>query len=290
MHNRIGLSAHCIGLAAIVSVAFVASPVNGQGAASRRAPGQDPAGVDPAYLKQTDVTDESPLDENDLFLTYFYLRPRPEQFLQTYRTTAEAMEFQVDANLPSFSAFFGLVMRQYPESIGAWAEDLSSLPASFLPTLYYSLGMADTEESRQALRKLADKTTGADQRIIYRILGQGLPSPLTKEVRTGADLDMLWGAFLATGDSRYVQRVIETFGKNIPETAKGEGIVLGAASEWSLRSNAWQHSRVLETCRSAINTAPPTLADELRKIVKETEELQKTRPCPEPAPEKKPKE
>lgn len=289
MHNRIGRLAHRIGLAVIVSVGFAASLVNGQGAASRRAPGQDPAGVDPDYLKQTDVTDEAPLDETDQFLTYFYLRPRPDQFVQVYRAIAEGLEFQVDANFPSLSAFFGHVMRQYPERIGKWSEDLSSLPVSYLPILYYSLGMADTDESREALKRLADKTTGTDQRIIYRVLGQGLPSSLTMEVRTGKDLDMLWGAFLATGDSRYVRRVIETLGKNIPVTAKGEGIVLGGAAEWSLRSNAWSHSRVLETCRAEIKSASPALAGELGKIVKETEELLKTKPCPEPKPEEKAK-
>lgn len=278
-----------VGLTAIIVITSVASLVNAQGAASRRAPGQDPAGVDPDYLKQTDPTGEGAIDEVSAFMTYFYLRPRPDQFVQMYRSIAETLEFQVDANLPSLTVFFGQIMRQYPDRIADWSKELSKLPTSYLPTLYYSLGVSETEESRQALKELADIAKGPDERLIYRILGQGLPNALTKEVKTGADLDMLWGAFMATGDSRYVQRVIDTLGRNIPATSTGEAVVLGAAAEWSLRSNAWQHSRVLETCRAAIDTASPALAEELTKIVNETEELQKTKPCPEPKPEAKTK-
>ncbi len=233
-------------------------------------------------LKSDPIADQAPADDTDQYLTYFYLNPKPDEFVDQFRAIARTLEFEADANSAALSTFFGYIMRQYPDRIGGWAESLSDMPPSYKPVLYYSLGHADCDQARDALRKLADAASGADQRAAYGVLAAKSPNLLTREIRTGAHLDALWGAFLATGDEQFVKRIIGVLPWLEDKTATIHQRVVAEAAKWSLTSNAWQHSRVLRICRDAIPDSPELTAGVLREIVSETEKNLATKPCPEP--------
>lgn len=267
---------------AICLVVLPTAALLAQNAASRRPPGVDPAGVDPDVLKRTDVTEEAAQSESDKFLTYYYLSPAPDRFVEEFRVIARLCDFEIDANLPALSTFYGMIIRANPARTAAWADALFELPASYRPMLYYSLHLAATTESRDALRRLADKVPDHEQRTVFAILGRPEIDLSAMPIRAGAHLDMLWGAYFATGDQTYVVRVIETLGSASADQ-QAASMVLARAAEWSLRSNCWQHSKVLAACRSSIERAPAPLAEKLRAIVKDVEEILRTKPCPEPA-------
>ncbi len=275
---------HLLIAAAMLFHFAAANSAIAQTVASRRAPGIDPGGVDRDVLKTDPIAEQAPADETDTFLTYFYLNPKPDEFVYHFREIARSLEFQADANSAALSTFFGYIMRQYPERIGGWADELADLPPTYKPVLYYSLGHADCEEARNALRRLADAARGSDQRAAYGVLAVKTPNLLTREIRTGAHLDALWGAFLATGDERFVKRIIGVLAWLDDKSATLHQRVVAEAAKWSLTSNAWQHSRVLRFCRDALPDAPATTAVALREIIAQTEQALTTKPCPEPKP------
>jgi hypothetical protein len=275
MHPRRTLNVLSI---ALCFGAFPMCILHAQNATSMKPAGVDPAGVDPDVLTRTDVTEEAAQTASELFFTYYYLAPSPDRFVHEFRETARLLDFQVDANLPALSAFYGMVIRANPESTDAWVEALADLPASYRPVLYHSLRLAATKQATDALRQLADKAKGDQQRAIFRILSLPEQDLAVMPIKKGAHLDMLWGAFFATGDQRYVERVIQSLGGKT-----GDSLVLAGAARWSLKSNAWQHSKVLGICRAAAATAAAPVADELRAIVEEVDDILKTQPCPEPA-------
>jgi hypothetical protein len=79
-------------------------------------------------------------------------------------------------------------------------------------------------------------------------------------------LDMLWVAFMASGDEKYVIQVISvlpysTVKGNIPR------LLVGGSARWSLTSNAIQHKRVLDICMSQLEKQPHEVKEILSEVI-----------------------
>jgi hypothetical protein len=89
-----------------------------------------------------------------------------------------------------------------------------------------------------------------------------------RPIKEPGDLDMMWGAFLASGDAAYVKRIIDVLDEKHPlsgEKALDEGT--RGAAEWSLRSNMVQHELVYRlVCREA-KSRKGAVGRKLRKMV-----------------------
>ena len=66
--------------------------------------------------------------------------------------------------------------------------------------------------------------------------------------------DMYWGAFFASGDAKYVNKLIDQL-RFIDEREQFELFGVGAASKWSLASNARSHTKVRTILDSAKQNA-----------------------------------
>ena len=58
-------------------------------------------------------------------------------------------------------------------------------------------------------------------------------------------LDIWWVSFMATGDEKYLDKILKFAGKPMPKDNPNEMLVIGAAS-WSFKSNCCQHKKILE--------------------------------------------
>lgn len=80
-------------------------------------------------------------------------------------------------------------------------------------------------------------------------------------------LDIWWISYFATGETHYLDKILEQVGDVKSQSGVARILVVGAAN-WSLASNCEQHPAVLEHVRSVLErTPPPTNADALRDVI-----------------------
>lgn len=144
----------------------------------------------------------------DQFLSYYYKKPQPDLLVPAIKAFEDHGDFKNYGALPPFCAFVSRIFAAHPERISAWVKELNSLsPSSKSNMLLVALEWTDNKEARDAASIL--ERDGA-------LLPDGLPAvnldanKLDSEfqVTAASHLDMLWGAFFATGDKRYLHKLI----------------------------------------------------------------------------------
>jgi hypothetical protein len=161
-------------------------------------------------------------DELQQWLTYYYLKPRPELVIsslalldqQIQRATGTTLADQ--ARRPGMRTFYAQLFAHDDAAATQVGRRLKSLPSSQRPFV------------RESLRRCGTSACA-------RALGDRRPPPTPAAELSAQELDDLWAAFAATGEEAYVREVIAR-------------VVGGRAPRLSLRSNAYQHERVLQIC------------------------------------------
>jgi hypothetical protein len=110
---------------------------------------------------------------------------------------------------------------------------------------------------------------------------RGFPLSEREEPLSVAALDDYWAAFVATGDKVHVEKVISAL-PLVEVRGDVDRLMIGGAAKWSLSSNAYQHSRVLEICKAAAMVAEEPGKKLLNEIIAEAEKERAKNPPPEP--------
>jgi hypothetical protein len=149
---------------------------------------------------QVNQTPEQAAD-SDLFLNY-YKNPRPERlvgFLDRYAKNTDWSAF------PPIVGFFAVIFREHPD----WIERLmpAHFDASSAEAVDAALLLSGSSALRQRLRSHLDQP-GSDARLKNELAN--LPPRITDiRIARPTHLDILWGAFFASGDERYVRMIID---------------------------------------------------------------------------------
>jgi hypothetical protein len=206
-----------------------------------------------------------------LWGTYYYLNPLPEKFTRAAIAMAKSGVLdQARHTIADLRMLMSSVMAQNPGRIGEWMRevDRDAHKTFWDDVLYYSRTKEGTdillEEGKKKGRRFA------------RFVEQG--APIAHEIDPeGADtIDLNWGYFFATGDTRAVHNVIRAFAhaeyepfieawENSKKTRKdAKNYNLGAAyraARWSIHANCTQHSRVLRFCDDLLQSGNVTPAE-----------------------------
>lgn len=223
--------------------------------------------------------DDNPSEEESL-LTYYYINPQPEKLPEVARWLVKTTGENSGGNGPVFSAFFARIMAANPDRIDGWLKELGSLPKTHRRSLWRAAVMSGVPAGKDALRARLDGLDETDRTFVERTLALDPPDLLNLNARSARELDVLWASFFASGDVAYIRPIIRAL--ELEDDESIENNLVGSAASWSLRSNAWQHSRVLTLCREESKTAAQPLAKKLGEIIKDVEKQLQTEPCPEP--------
>jgi len=181
---------------------------------------------------------------------------------------------KADSQSP-LAAFLAQVFANNSDKTKAWLIELQSSTEDQKIMAALALWMAHTSNSVSLLESVATKGSPSYQDYVKKLLGDDRPPDFLKDTISSAGfLDALWGSFFATGDERYVQRLISA----LPMLdTKGDvtKMLIGGAAQWSLTSNAIQHPRVMEICETELNTLPNDQKPALRKIIESSREKRK---------------
>jgi tetratricopeptide (TPR) repeat protein len=201
----------------------------------------------------------------------YYLDPRPD------RIPSLLAEMQKQGMLAlghmTAAGFLSQVIHDNPDRLKAWVPLIWKLDDSEREYLWLTLWFSGIEPAMEPLREAGSKESGKVAESIASI-AKGKPAPplTTFPVDSGETLDLLWGAFYATGRTEYVARIIDSLPESLkskPEDAKQKAV--GMTAEWSLRQNARKHPRILAFCKSELERRDEDTRKILSKLILEAE-------------------
>ena len=198
------------------------------------------------------------------WMTYYYLHPQPDLLVPALQY-ADSTGL-IDKGQAPLTAFVSRVFAQNPQRIAEWVTQLQGLSNRSKPLLWTALWWSSTLEGKQSLDGLI-KTLNEKQAdaVLSQMAHPAVPLE-NIEIKTPEALDELWGAFSATGDVKYVNRLISVVPWAYDAGGDFNRMSIGSAARWSLTSNAQQHPLVLKACVKARDTQPE-LRSALDKII-----------------------
>ena len=202
------------------------------------------------------------------WLTYYYLHPTPETTSLAIQSMQQLGYLKKESVGAPLASFFSLIFRSSPMAIESSLKTFANFSSEEQQVLLRSLWLANTKQAKIQLGKLIAIQVNNGIHDNEDLL-ESDPQEIDKLPVNSPDiLDMLWGAFMATGEEKYVVQVISV----LPfSTIKGDvaRLLVGGSARWSLISNAIQHKRVLDICISQLDKQPKEVKAVLSEVITE---------------------
>ena len=224
---------------------------------------------EPESTSSSAETKRNPSDI-DTWIAHYYLDPDPDRvgwFLQEL----EAQGFLRHENAAGpMIGFLSQVFVRNPERLSEWFPPDDRIFPDGRAIFYRALWQTDLAEAKAILDDVQER---GPHELAQQLIEMRQTAPLAISewpVRSPGDLDVLWGAFFATGDARYIEAIISKVQRN----ASGyEETLIQRAAVWSLGSNAQQHELVYRTCKEHVDDRERPSSDDLKQIVKSASEF-----------------
>ena len=206
-------------------------------------------------------------------MEFYYQKPRPEVLPGLLRTLAAQGVLGHGEKRLVVAAFLGELAAKRGASLEALADGAQALPpeagADARRTLAWAAHLASLPQEQQLLDRLL---TQADATLRGHI-GRS-PAPLGSwQVNEPAVPRMFWGAFMASGDTAWLDRLIDAALRYARLNAAGRqgapGFAGNAAAAALLYDMAPRHARVQERVRDRLAGTSGPEADTLRLILRE---------------------
>lgn len=187
--------------------------------------------------------DDAQKEYDDTWVQTYYQDPKPELFEAEVAKMQTAGVLKLKDAMPPTAAFFSRLFADASASqLSQWLKTVKQLPPEDQRIFLFALHLADTKDSKDALREYAsrdDELAPVAQQLLnsetLKLTELSNPSP--------GELDMCWGAFFATGDKAYVLPIIRCAVR--PEQPRTIDLSKRAAA-WSLKSLSNDQKRVRE--------------------------------------------
>jgi hypothetical protein len=183
------------------------------------------------------------------WLAFYYRHPHPEQlsaaltFMQQQRYLREFPDVA--------AAFLSQVFAQNTSQLKGWCDQWASMPPETWDVVLVSLWLSGTPDGQALARDNVARATPEVQERMRRTLEAPGKAPaldlLTAQPRHPRQINLLWAAYSATGDTRYVGRVIDQV-HLYGDDADAVNASVGEAAIVSLASNTVQHEEVARLC------------------------------------------
>lgn len=209
----------------------------------------------PDPLAKIDLKDLNNVDSLTNWMTYYYLRPQPEMLVPALLLSDKLGLLQGDSSAP-LQAFASRVFAQNPEKVKDWFTQLAGMSDTGKTIVLTSIWWSNSKEAKELLAAISEQLPEKARAEFRKQIDSQPPEIDKMDIESPDVLDMLWGCFSATGDEKYVKRLIDTLAwgksdnKNLPK------MLIASAARWSLASNIEQHERVKEICESVQKQNP----------------------------------
>lgn len=203
------------------------------------------------------------------FITYYYRAPEPMLVPPVIQTFSDAGLLADERNHPGLLAFLTRVLADNPEQAPKIVEELGFLNAPESLLLWSAVRWSGMAGGDELIAKAADAAPQEWHEAIRNLTTWAAPSLLANPPASPSHLDMLWSAFYASGDAKYVEHIILAL-KGQEATSEQEAVVSENAG-WTLAANSFQHRRVLEIVRERLSKTPAPAHDQLADLLASVE-------------------
>jgi hypothetical protein len=179
-------------------------------------------------------------------LETFYLDPQPAAVPALIKELSRQGYFEKPGHVAVAIGFLGTVFAQNSDKVDQWLLELGRLPLSHHRLIASALWQAGNPLGREMMRAMGLGSSVPEQ-IAELADVPSLPVADTP-VLSASSMNLQWGAFLATGDSRYIKNVLAAIGT-------GQG-ALDQTVCYALAADAAAHPLVLEICRTELRKQP----------------------------------
>lgn len=186
----------------------------------------------------------------------YYQNPQPDDLLPAIHRLSSSGYFESLGQPAVAIGFFATVFAQNPERVNSWLSQAKDLPEPHRRILAVAAWKSGSAAGARLLRELSARAEPALREQVRQLVLTGSEPIGSTPVLSSSSMNLQWGAFLASGDERYVVNVLTALGSEQP--------ALSSSARFALARNAVAHPRVLEICRAQLDKQPEAIRSELR--------------------------
>ena len=203
------------------------------------------------------------------FVDFYYLHPSPDLTLSALQFFARNHALESEALEAPFSGFLSQLFKQNPKVAEQCAREITSIPGRRM--LVYSIWISGIDAAPDLLDIVAKGAPQEIKDLVKNFTYQVPPDMLRDPIRSGGAINALWGAFFATGDRRYVEKIVSVlpWAEDKEDGVRG---ALGNSAGLSLISNASRHKTVREILQQDAQTAPEEQRRFVAAVLKQADE------------------
>lgn len=254
-------------------------------------PGDGPQAAIPAFdIVDAEEVQTEALSETDRWLVYQYIVGGADQAPEMIRAIVEGIEDPSDRQdaIPMLSVFAASLAKQQKGLLDDWVHAAIKMDPPYRMIFAYASWYADHEGSAERLAPMIASFAEDDpyRQYLQAMLEQPPADFATLPATSPAALDYFWACFLATGQTKFIDRIMSALPpkeQRLDDPDYGEigEIVVAGSARWSLASNAYQHPRVLRHLRER-RADEPGIWPELDGIIEQAEAALAKSPSPAP--------
>jgi hypothetical protein len=188
------------------------------------------------------------------WLECYYLNPQPAELAWQVHRLSDSGYFEQPGHVATAIGFLSTVFARNPERVDDWLRQLNKLPPAHQRLIAAALWQAGQPLGSELLHQL-DQNSSVRARIDWLADAGSVPIADTP-VLSPSSMNLHWGAFLASGDERYILSILDAIGTNRPG--------LDTAARTALAKNAAAHPRVQEICEAQLSRQPEEVRSVLR--------------------------
>lgn len=189
------------------------------------------------------------VDNLSNWMTYYYMKPSPEKLVPALLLADKLGLLQGDS-APPLQAFASRVLAQNPDKVKEWFAKMGPMSDSGKTMVLTSIWWSNTKEGKELLNTIASTLPEKSKIEFHKQIDSSPPELENMEIASPDVLDMLWACFSATGDTKYVKRLMSTLAWRRNDSKDLPKMLIASAASWSLVSNINQHAKVKEFCQS----------------------------------------
>jgi len=218
------------------------------------------------------VKDISTVDDLSRWMTYYYLHPQPEFVVAAIKLADQNNLLEGDSVAP-FQGFLSRVFESNPEQIPVWFGQLGTIKDSSKTVVLTAVWWSNTKEGKTLLENIANSLPEKSKIEFHKQIDKKAEDLDKLSIESPDILDILWGAFSATGDEKYVRRLMTPLTWGEKDTKDLNRLMISSAASWSLASNLDQHPKVKEICQKA-RSEDGSLKPYLEKVFADAQKAQ----------------
>jgi len=218
------------------------------------------------------------MGENELseFVMHFYEKPEPDKLVSAIFSLSHYKDLDKDViELSNIISMFAAALNLHPDQLESYIELAMQLSDNHRLIVWQSLWLSNLLQAHSFLKARMRIGDSMEQSVIKMMFDRQAVDLKQAIVAGPASLDLLWGAFFASGDAEYVKKIVEVLSWPEDDVDLNKIMVKGMA-RWSIISIAKRHKLVLETCKK-VQQSINTQENELNRIYHhELEQIIKT--------------